>query len=334
MSHAKRLIGQTESCLYHLISRARGGNLLFNETAKKIMQKQLHQVADFCGVQVLTYALMGNHFHVLARITKQTGVSDSELLRRFKVLHPNPTKYVTLRTESIEAAFKAGAEAREHVRNQLLRRMGDVSRFMELFKQRFSIWYNKNHECFGTLWADRFTSVIVQGDRHFAMQAMAAYIDLNPVRAGLVEDPKDYRYCGYGEAVAVGGEILKGLRHALGVGATNRTDAGMLEYYRLKLFGKGSLAKRGDGKAARISEAALRRVESSEGKLPLCERFLTRVLWFTKGGVIGSKSFVEDTLRHYSAVTGKRRHCEIHSFSDDTSAQWESLYSLRGGATV
>ncbi len=30
---------------------------------------------------------------------------------------------------------------------------------------------------------------------------MAAYIDLNPVRAGLVSDPKDYRWCGYGEAV-------------------------------------------------------------------------------------------------------------------------------------
>ena len=31
---------------------------------------------------------------------------------------------------------------------------------------------------------------------------MAAYIDLNPVRASMVEDPKDYRFCGYGEAVA------------------------------------------------------------------------------------------------------------------------------------
>jgi putative transposase len=31
---------------------------------------------------------------------------------------------------------------------------------------------------------------------------MPAYIDLNPVRAELVKDPKDYRWSGYGEAVA------------------------------------------------------------------------------------------------------------------------------------
>jgi putative transposase len=35
-----------------------------------------------------------------------------------------------------------------------------------------------------------------------ALKTVAAYIDLNPIRAGLVEDPKDYRFCGYGEAVA------------------------------------------------------------------------------------------------------------------------------------
>ncbi len=33
---------------------------------------------------------------------------------------------------------------------------------------------------------------------------MAAYIDLNPVRAGMVKDPADYRWCSYGEAVGGG----------------------------------------------------------------------------------------------------------------------------------
>ena len=42
-------------------------------------------------------------------------------------------------------------------------RMGDVSEFMKSVKQRFGIWFNKTHGRYGTLWADRFKSVLVEG---------------------------------------------------------------------------------------------------------------------------------------------------------------------------
>jgi len=85
----------------------------------------------------------------------------------------------------------------------MLARMGDVSEFMKEFKQRFSKWYNIRHQRFGTLWAERFRSVLVE-DESGVLETVSAYIDLNAVRAGLVEDPKDYRHCGY--AAAVGGD--------------------------------------------------------------------------------------------------------------------------------
>ena len=69
--------------------------------------------------------------------------------------------------------------------------MGDVSAFMKTVKQRFSVWYNQSHARYGTLWADRFKSVLVEGDTR-ALATVAAYIDLNPVRAGMVEDPGKY----------------------------------------------------------------------------------------------------------------------------------------------
>jgi putative transposase len=75
---------------------------------------------------------------------------------------------------------------------------------MKTLKQRFSVWYNRNHRRYGTLWADRFKSVLVEGSGN-PLQTMAAYIDLNPVRAGIVEDPKEYRFSGYAEAVAEDG---------------------------------------------------------------------------------------------------------------------------------
>ncbi len=89
----------------------------------------------------------------------------------------------------------------ERVRAKFLRRMWDLSEFMKTLKQKFTGWFNRLHERVGTLWESRFKSVIVDGSWN-SLVRVAAYIDLNAVRAGLVEDPKDYRWCGYGEAVA------------------------------------------------------------------------------------------------------------------------------------
>jgi hypothetical protein len=58
------------------------------------------------------------------------------------------------------------------------------------------------HERSGTLWEQRYKSVIVESG--IAARTMAAYIDLNPVRAGMVEDPADYRWSSYGEAIGGG----------------------------------------------------------------------------------------------------------------------------------
>ena len=92
------------------------------------------------------------------------------------------------------------AAAAEQLRESFFRRMWDLSQFMKSLKQCFTRWYNAAHDCSGTLWEERFKSVLVE-DGH-AAKVMAAYIDLNAVRAGIVEDPKDYRWCGYAEAVA------------------------------------------------------------------------------------------------------------------------------------
>jgi hypothetical protein len=65
------------------------------------------------------------------------------------------------------------------------------------------------------LWADRFKSVLLEGGE--ALAAVAAYIELNPVRAGLCTDPKDYRYCVFAEALAKGSSLARqGIRMVLG----------------------------------------------------------------------------------------------------------------------
>ncbi len=105
-------------------------------------------------------------------------------------------------------------KAAEQTKARYTYRMYDLSEFCKSLKQRFSQYYNKKYDRSGTLWDQRFKSILVEGSRN-ALLTMAAYIDLNPVRAGMVEDPKDYRWCGYGEAVVGSQRARNGLAYLM-----------------------------------------------------------------------------------------------------------------------
>ena len=95
-----------------------------------------------------------------------------------------------------------GADQIQRLLQPYRNRLFDLSTFIKELKGRFAQWYNRRHGRYGVLWAERFKSVLLEGGE--ALAAVAAYIELNPVRAGLCADPKDYRYCGYAEALAKG----------------------------------------------------------------------------------------------------------------------------------
>ena len=121
------------------------------EVQKEVPRKMLWQVADFSGVEVLTYSIMSNHFHVLVRVDDGQKISDAELLRRYKVLYPKPTKYQEASVQMMEQTLEQGGEEAEAIRRKLRARMGDISEFMKAVKQRFSVWYNRTHNRRGTL---------------------------------------------------------------------------------------------------------------------------------------------------------------------------------------
>ena len=90
---------------YHAMSRTVGNAFLFEDREKEMLRKMIWQVADFCGVEVLTYCIMSNHFHVLIQVPGVDSVSDVELLRRFKVLYPKPTKCQVASFAEIERLY-------------------------------------------------------------------------------------------------------------------------------------------------------------------------------------------------------------------------------------
>jgi putative transposase len=83
--------------VYHCMSRTVNGERLFDTVAKEVLRKQFWEVADYCGVQIITYAILSNHFHVLVRVPRKISIGDAELLRRYAVLYPKPTRYQTAR---------------------------------------------------------------------------------------------------------------------------------------------------------------------------------------------------------------------------------------------
>jgi putative transposase len=306
--------------VYHGMTRTVNGERLLDDVAKEVLRKQLWQVADYCGVEILTYAIMANHFHVLVRVPQASAVTDSELLHRYSVLYPKPTKYQVARLEVIRSQLKSNDPEAEIWRNRQLALMGDLSPFMRLVKQRFSTWFNRSHNRYGTLWSERFKSVLVEA-KSGVMRTMAAYIDLNAVRAGLVDDPKDYRFCGYGEAVAGNVKARVSFGRLVDGGDWVKRQA----TYREVLFGKGAGPKE---HASNISAQALKKVLASKGRLPVATVLRCRVRYFSDGAVLGSQAFVQTHLASYQKLTGRRSRTAPRLVP--RVAEWGELMTLRG----
>jgi len=319
-----KIASRQSAAVYHCLSHTVRKEFL-EDSAKEIFRKHLWQVADYCGLEVLTYAIMSNHFHVLVRVPLKTdNVPDAELLRRYDVLYPRPSPIQAARMKIVREQLKTGGPEAERWRKQQLGLMCDISPFMKLLKQRFSIWFNRTQSRRGTLWSERFKSVLVEG-RGNVLSTMAAYIDLNPVRAGMVGDPKDYRFCGYAEAIK-GNEIArKGIMDIVTGGQAREKWSIVQEAYRMRLFGAG--VKQRAGKAT-ITPAQFAKVMEQKGTLPLSEVLRCRVRYFTDGAVLGSKEFVAKHLAHYQRKTGLRKQIALRALPPLT--EWGDMVAMRG----
>ena len=313
---------------YHCMTRVVNGERLFGDREKEILRKMIWQVADFAGVEVLTYCVMSNHFHVLVRVPDEQVLADEELLRRYRVLYPKPTQYQQASAKEMRAKLETGGEEADAIRKKLLARMGDISEFMKAVKQRFSVWYNRNHDRYGTLWADRFKSVLVEG-KGAPLQTMAAYIDLNPVRAGLVEDPKDYRFCGYGEAIAGCEEMRKGLVRvwASRLGADLAGDtacAAALQAHRSLIFGKRAAEP---GLPEMTRQHALKVLEKDDGLLPIADVLRCRVRYLTDGAVLGSEEFVRGFVGKWQMEKARKHPPKVNRLR---GSDWGNIRVIQG----
>ncbi len=329
--------------VYHVVARTVWKTFLFEEAEKEYLRMMMRQYEAFCGVRVLTYCLMSNHFHILLEVPPKQDAErlldapDEVFLKRLSHIYSEDfidemrAVFEGSRADAVEAdkhgatndnGVSAGELSDTYIRDiksRYTKRMCDLSEYVKAIKQRFTQWYNTEKGTKGTLWEGRFKSELVQSG--YAAQTVAAYIDLNPLRAGMVDDPRHYRWCGYAEALAGVKEAQLGLLTVM-EGVENvvpnmellcllsKSWKEVCDRYRMVLAVDGVALEQdvdekvchaivsGEKKAVRRKKSKGFSREESEkillagGKLSRAELLRCRVRYFSDGVVLGSKDFV------------------------------------------
>ena len=189
---------------YHLMSRTNDRRFLFSRgRVKGEIVSLLRKAAEFSGVRLEGWCVMDNHFHVVCEVTKpEEPVPEGEVVRRIGVLKGE--RYAALLAWRWSELRKANMDAVvDAALGEWRRRMHDVSQFAKTFKELVSVSYRAFRKACaerspggpaycGSIWSGRFKSTLVEGGRHLAV--CIRYVELNPVRAGMVKHAADYAY--------------------------------------------------------------------------------------------------------------------------------------------
>ena len=317
----------------HVVSRTAGQEVLFGDVDKEVFRKILFKQLKFSGLRALAWCFMGNHFHLLLEVPDKesalAGWTDDELIGRLGVLGDEMSTRLLL--GEVEMYRRNGhAQGVAEIAARVRARLFDLPGFMKEFKQKLTLAYNFAHGRTGALWEGRYRCVRVGGGE--ALRAVAAYIDLNPVRAGLADGPEGYRWSSY--AAAVGGMRLAraGLVEAISPPGRKLSWAKAAAAYRELLYVEGRAVAGGvtpDGRVASrggFGPGEIEAVLAAGGRLSLAEALRCRVRYFTDGVVLGSQGFVDEFFEGQRAQFGGSRNSGGRRMK---GADWGGLRVLR-----
>ncbi|SPD75637.1 conserved hypothetical protein [uncultured Desulfobacterium sp.] len=293
MPRIARMVVKGEPSVYHIISRTALEGYVIGDVEKEFLLKLIKRLSSIYFAEVVGFCLMGSHFHLLVRMHPGEEYPDDEIKRRFKLMYGDES----------EKRLSGG-------QIPLLRmKWASLSEYVKEIKQGFSRFYNKLHHRKGFFWSDRFKSIIV--DNGDTLINCLAYIDLNPVRAGIVEKPEQYRWNSLGYHLQTNNKddflsLDFGLKE-FGV----KTPKDRLRLYRGFVYGNDLLQHKDEKVAATLELSAI-------------EKFRYRSRYFTDSGIIGTKAFV---TRHYQAF--KHLFSSKHEKRPKTIRGLDGIYSLK-----
>jgi putative transposase len=181
-----------------------------------------------------------------------------------------------------------------------VKKLSNLSEFVREIKAGFARYYNRRHNRRGYFWGDRFKSVIVEKGE--TLINCLAYIDLNPLRAGLVDRPEEYRWNSLGYHIQTGNKdnflsLDFGLQE-FGILDTKELVRG----YRRYVYEAGAVDRSEIGQRKVIKEVVVKKERKKEYKISRVDRFRYRTRYFTDSGIIGTKEFVSANYQRFKDI--------------------------------
>jgi REP element-mobilizing transposase RayT len=223
--------------------------------------------------RVAAFCVMGNHYHLVINFETKYKLSSDELMQRALILYPNSKNVLNNWKKEEWLHFQ--------------QRLFDLSEFMRNLQAAFARWYNKTFERRGRFWADRFKSVYLE-DLKAVLDCML-YVELNPIRANVVQRPEEWKSSSITFRVSNSDKWLMPLT-LLSDQGEKRRDA--LKIYRMRLYYRGNIpTKEGQVKISEeIMESEHARGFESSGM------YRKQLRYFVDGIALGSESFIRQQL--------------------------------------
>jgi len=304
MPRYARMLLKGESAVYHVMSRTALPEYPFKDPDKDEFVEILKKFSRIYFIEVLGYCVMGNHWHGVFKVNPESQYTDADIRKRFALMYGE------------EMVFED--KWIPHYREK----WSSLSNFMQEVKQSFSRYFNKKYNRRGTLWGERFKSVIVEkGD---TLVNLLAYIDLNPLRAGLVDRPEDYRWNTLGFLLQTGNKdgfltFDFGLK-AFGIKDTKE----IIRRYRRYVYEAGAVGRPDKPGSNVIDKKVLARERKKGFKITRLDRFRHRTRYFSDSGIIGTKAFVAS---HYEKF--KDRFQSRHEKKPKPISGLDGMFSMK-----
>jgi REP element-mobilizing transposase RayT len=205
------LVSLDDTPWYHCVSRCVRRAFLCGEDAFSGMNfdhrrgwiaERIKQLSGVFAIDVGAYAIMSNHYHLVVRIDRERALEWSldEVLERWTRLFSGPL--LVTRHLSDDRGQMTGAEIAkvEEIGEEYRARLHNLSWFMRTLNEHIARQANAEDGVKGRFWEGRFKSQALLDEK--ALLAAMAYVDLNPVRAGIAETPEGSDYTSIQERVS------------------------------------------------------------------------------------------------------------------------------------
>jgi hypothetical protein len=211
----------------------------------------------------------------------------------------------------------------------LREKLSSLSEFMREIKVGFARYYNRRHNRRGYFWGDRFKSVIV--DKGETLVNCLAYIDLNPLRAGLVDRPEEYRWSSLGYHLQTQNKD-QFLSTDFGLEEFNpppadkvlESEKERIRRYRRYVYEAGAINRPDKMQSKVIDEKVVAKERQKEFEINRISRFRYRTRYFMDSGIIGSKEFVAENYQRF-----KHLFYSKHEKKPKPIRGLEGMYSLK-----